>query len=302
MNQEWGSSRIAGIRLGINPITWSNDDLPELGGDTPLERCLSEAKEAGYEGVELGNKFPRDPAKLTPILRAHGLDLVSGWYSARLLQRSVEDEIAALEPHLRLLEALGSRVLVFAEVTGAVHTDRSQGLSRRPRLSPKEAQHLASGIQEVGRHTKRRGVRLAYHHHMGTVIESEEDIDRLMAATNGAVGLLFDSGHLAYSGAHPLRVLERHADRIAHVHLKDVRRDVLKVARSDDRPFLDAVLDGVFTVPGDGSLDFPAMIGALKRGGYKGWMVVEAEQDPAKAHPLTYAKLGHDHIERLIRA
>lgn len=290
------------VRIGINPLTWTNDDMPELGGATPLETCLSEAKQAGYAGVELGNKFPRTSAKLRPILDRHALKLVSGWYSARLLERSVADEIAAVEDHLKLLSDMGATAMVFAEVTFCVHGDRESAVSKRPKLKRADWTALGKAMTEVAAHLQSRGVRMAYHHHMGTVVESEADIDALMAHTGPEVGLLLDTGHLTYAGGDPIAVVRRHGKRINHVHCKDVRPAVLKAAKAADKSFLGSVLDGVFTVPGDGSIDYTAVLGALKKVGYAGWLVVEAEQDPAKAHPLTYARMGFEHLKTTVAA
>jgi inosose dehydratase len=287
------------LKIGINPLTWTNDDMPELGGETPLETCLAEAKQAGYDGVELGNKFPRDAATLKPILARHGLSLVSGWYSGRLLERSPADEIAAVEAHLSLLAAMGCTTMVFAEVSGCVHGERSTMLSHGPRLDDKGWRRLAAGLNEVARHLQKRGVRMAYHHHMGTVIETADEIDRLMTMTEPEVGLLLDTGHLTYAGGDPVAAARRHAERIVHVHCKDIRRDVLAKAKSEDWSFLNAVLAGVFTVPGDGCIDYPNVFDALAAVDYRGWLVVEAEQDPAKAHPLTYARMGHAYLRPL---
>ena len=290
------------LRIGINPITWSNDDLPELGGETPLGTCLAEAREAGYAGIELGNKFPRASAVLRPVLDRHGLALISGWYSARLLERTATEEIRALEPHLRLLSEMGSAVMVFAETTGSVAGERGRPVSRRPRLSEADWPRFAERLTAVADHLAVRGVRMAYHHHMGTVVESEAEIDRLMRSTGESVGLLLDTGHLAYAGADPVAVAKRHVSRINHVHCKDVRSDVLTRVRKADRSFLDAVVEGVFTVPGDGAVDFAGVLGTLKAARYQGWLVVEAEQDPAKAHPLTYARMGCHYLSGAVRA
>lgn len=287
------------VRLAINPLTWTNDDMPELGAETPLETCLAEAKQAGFAGVELGNKFPRDAATLGPILARHGLALASGWYGSRLLERDVEAEMAAAEPHLALLQAMGCTACVFAEVSRAIHGERATPLSRRPVLSDADWAVLGPRMTEMGQRMAARGLRLAYHHHMGTVIQTEAEIDRLMAETGPTVGLLLDTGHLTYAGGDPVGAARRHVARIAHVHCKDVRAPVMAEALSGDLPFLAAVLEGVFTVPGDGSVDFAAVFGALAEGGYAGWLVVEAEQDPARAHPLTFARLGHDHAAAL---
>ena len=290
------------VRIGVNPIGWTNDDLHELGGDTPLEVCLDEARQAGYAGIELGRKFPRQAAELRPILARHGLALVSGWYGAELRHRSAAAEIRALTDHLDLLADMGATVLVFAETSDSVQDRRDVPVSRRPRLAEGAWRPWADALTEIAEHTQARGVRLAYHHHMGTVVETAEEIDRLMELAGAAVGLLLDTGHLTYAGADPAAVARRHAGRIVHVHCKDVRPAVLAEARRRDRSFLDAVVEGVFTVPGDGGIDFGAVVRVLKDAGYAGWLVVEAEQDPAKAHPLTYARKGFAHLRALTSA
>jgi inosose dehydratase len=282
------------IRFGINPLTWTNDDMPELGGDTPLEVCLREAKEAGYEGIELGNKFPREAKALRDALDQVELKLVSGWYSGALLQRSVKEELAAMRAHQQLLAALGSQVLIFAETSRAVHCDRRVPLSRRPVLAEKEWAPFCRALGEVADLLASQGMHLVYHHHMGTVIQTEQEIDRLLAETPSSVKLLLDTGHLTYAGGDPVRVAQKHGARIKHVHCKDIRAKVLARVLEQDLPFLDAVLEGVFTVPGDGSIDYDAVFTALAAAKYQGWLVVEAEQDPAVAHPLTYAKMGFE--------
>jgi inosose dehydratase len=288
------------VRIGINPLTWTNDDLPELGDNNSLETCLSEAKLAGYEGVELGRKFPRDAAVLGPVLKKHELKLVSGWYSARLLERSVEEEIAAMRPHAGLLRKLKSEVMVFAEVSRCVHGDRKVALSKRPRLAEKEWKPFCERLDAVSEHLNRQGLKLAYHHHMGTVIQAEDEVDRMMDSTK-SVGLLLDTGHLTFAGGDPMRALKRHATRIVHVHCKDIRKEKLAQARKQDMSFLDAVLGDVFAVPGDGSIDFEPVLAGLAQHKYCGWLVVEADQDPAKAHPLTHARIGHDCLRPFAR-
>jgi inosose dehydratase len=289
------------VRLGISPIGWSNDDLPELGGDIPLDTCLAEASEAGFEGIELGHKFPRDPALLQSLLGDHELHLVSGWYSGRLLERSVAEELVAIEPHRAVLAAMGSAVLVYAETSGGIAGDRTRPLSRRPSLPNGHWRDFGIHLTELADRLAERGIRLAYHHHMGTVVETAAEIDRLMASTGGSVGLLLDTGHLAFAGADPVDIAWRHGLRISHVHCKDVRPDVLARARAADQSFLDSVIDGVFTVPGDGAIDFVAVLGALKAANYRGWLVVEAEQDPAKAPPLVYACRGFAYLSAALR-
>ena len=288
------------VRIGINPLTWTNDDLPELGEANSLETCLKEAKLAGYEGVELGRKFPRDAKVLGPILKPHGLNLVSGWYSARLLERSVEDEIKAMQSHAALLKALGAKVMVFCEVSRCVHGERKIPLSRRPKLAEKEWKQFGERLDAVAAELDKQGLTMAYHHHMGTVIQSEDEVDRMMGSTK-SVGLLLDSGHLTFAGGDPMRALKRHAKRIVHVHCKDIRKDKLAAARKQDMSFLDAVLGDVFAVPGDGSIDFDPLLAELAKHHYEGWLVVEADQDPAKAHPLTHACIGHDCLRPLAK-
>jgi inosose dehydratase len=289
------------IRLGINPLTWTNDDMPELGAATPLEACLAEGKQAGFAGFELGNKFPRDAAVLRPILARHGLDLVSGWYGSRLLERDVDAEMAEAEAHIVLLSAMGCKVMVHAEVARAIHGEKTVPLSQRPVMTDADWAIFAPRLAEFARRLRARGLWLAYHHHMGTVIETQAEIDRLMAVTGPEVGLLLDTGHLSFAGGDPALAARQQAARIVHVHCKDIRRAVLQEAKARDLPFLAAVLDGVFTVPGDGCVDYAAVLKPLAEAGYAGWLVVEAEQDPAKAHPLTYARMGHDNLARLAR-
>src|SRR6059058_4857651 len=286
------------IRLGANPIIWSNDDMRELGAETALETCLTQARQIGFEGMELGHKFPRDARELAAALGRFGLACVSGWYSAQLLARDARSELSCLRPHLDLLKAVGSSVLVFADVSGAIHADLQRPLSQRPRLKASEWREFGRRLTELAAMTAAEGVRLAYHHHMGTVVQSQVDIDTLMDATGADVGLLLDTGHAAFAGADPVALARRYAPRIAHVHAKDLRAGVCERARAGDWSFLRAVLEGVFTVPGDGSVDFDAVLGELRD--YSGWVVLEAEQDPKKADPMTYASLGFGNLRRLV--
>lgn len=287
------------VYLGINPLTWTNDDLPSLGADTPLETCLMEGKVAGFAGFELGNKFPREAQILAPILQRHDLKLVSGWYSGRLLEHSVAEEIAAIQSHLALLRELGCNVLVFAEVTGCIHGEQGTPVHLRRHFPAQLWSEYGDKLTELARYTQQQGVQIAYHHHMGTVIESADDVDNLMRHTGDEVGLLLDTGHLTFAGEDPLSVAKRWISRINHVHCKDVRAQVLAEVKLRQTSFLDAVLQGVFTVPGDGCVDYPPIMALLKQHGYQGWLVVEAEQDPAIANPLTYAKMGYNNLHKL---
>jgi inosose dehydratase len=287
------------IRIGANPIGWSNDDMVELGGHIPLEQCLSEAKAAGFEGMELGNKFPREAAKLKPVLDAHGLALVSGWYSTFLVERGADAEFEAAFAHAGLLKAMGCKVLIAAECTRTVHGDKTKPLSRRPVMTEAEWRRFATGLTVFAGKLEAIGLTLAYHHHMGTVVQTEPEIDRLMESTGPAVRLLLDTGHATWGGADPAALARRYRERIAHVHVKDVRREVMARAGREDWSFLKSVVEGVYTVPGDGMIDFVQVLRELKP--YSGWVVVEAEQDPGKADPATYAKMGCANTKRFLR-
>jgi inosose dehydratase len=286
------------VEIGINPITWTNDDMPELGGDIPLETCLSETREAGYRGTELGGKFPRSSGELGPILGRHRLKLVSGWYDGRILEREVAAEFAAIEPHLTLLRDLGCKVVVYADTSR-----REEGLfhpvSQRPRLADEDWRAYGRKITAVAERMAAFGVGMAFHHHMGTIVQTDAEIDRLMASTGEAVGLLYDTGHCLFAGGDPDALLAHYIHRVVHVHCKDVRQAVLRQALAEDMSFMDAVLEGIFTVPGDGCIDFPPLLRRLREAGYAGWLVVEAEQDPRKAHPLTYARLGYRNLSTM---
>jgi inosose dehydratase len=284
------------IKIGANPIGWSNDDMQEIGGWITLDECLTQAREAGFQGMELGNKFPREPKALGEVLGRHGMELVSGWYSSELLERPVDAEMQALRPHLDLLKACGANVLVFAETSNAIHGDRSRPLSRRPVLPENRWAEFGARVTAVAEATLKEGVRLVYHHHMGTVVQSEADIDALMAHTGDAAHLLLDTGHATWGGADPARLAARYRDRISHFHAKDIRPSVRADSERSDWSFLDSVLAGVYTVPGDGHIEYVSVLKAL--GPYSGWLVVEAEQDPLKADPKVYSRLGFNNLRR----
>lgn len=288
------------LRIGANPIGWSNDDMRELGGKTSLETCLADAKLVGFEGMELGHKFPRDADLLKAALAPFGLACISGWYSAELLIRDAATELALLRPHLNLLKAMGSDVLVFAETSNAIHGDVNAPLSTRPVLKPSEWAQFGRRVTEVAKATLREGVRLVYHHHIGTIVQSASDIDAFMAATGPDVHLLLDTGHATWGGADPGSLAARYRDRISHVHTKDVRAAVMRQAAAEDWSFLNSVVAGVYTVPGDGMVDFPAVFRAIPE--YEGWIVIEAEQDPARANPLAYARMGYAYLVALLKA
>ncbi len=279
-------------RLGIAPIAWSNDDLPELGGDTPLETCLSESRAAGFSGVETGGKFPKTSAELGPILEAHGLKLCSGWYSGTLLDQELAAEKDQAWAQLELFRELEAPCIVYGETAGTIQNRRDVPLNRRRRLAEEDIAAYGRRLTAFAEFCAEQGVPLAFHHHMGTAIETEPELDLLLAKTGEAVHLLFDSGHLRFAGGDGLAVIERHGRRILHVHMKDVRAAVLESLDRDTDSFLEAVLRGAFTVPGDGDIDFAAVVRRLADVGFEGWFVVEAEQDPAKAPPFEYAQIG----------
>ncbi|WP_455810609.1 myo-inosose-2 dehydratase [Pseudomonas graminis] len=289
-------------QLGIAPIAWSNDDLPQLGGDTPLSVCLAESRQAGFSGVETGGKFPRTSAELLPQLAEYQLQLVSGWYSGTLLDNDLASEIQKVTPQLELFKACGAACLVYGETAGTIQNQQHIPLSQRRRLSDDEIKEYGTRLTLFARYCEDFGVPLAFHHHMGTAIEDERDIDLLMAATGPEVGLLFDSGHLVFAGVDPLSILKKHGQRINHVHTKDIRADVRASLDWNRDSFLDAVLKGVYTVPGDGCINFDALIAELARIGYQGWFVVEAEQDPALAPPLEYAIIGYNSLKKSLNA
>jgi inosose dehydratase len=290
------------VRIGINPISWMNDDLPTLGGETPLEVALAEGAEIGYQGFELGNKFPKEPAALRAVLAQYDLACVSGWYSGRLADagRTVEQEIDAIGPHLRLLAENGATVMVYGEVADAIQ-GQAQPLFKRPRfINLAQWQAYADKMTALARHTLAHGVRLSYHHHMGAYVESGADVDQLMALTGPELGLLFDSGHIYFGGGDPVTVLTKHIARISHVHCKDVRPNVVRMARNANWTFLQSVINGAFSVPGDGCIDFAALLQVLYDNDYQGWLVVEAEQDPAVAPSYQYAQMGYRHLAGLV--
>lgn len=286
------------IRFGVSPIAWANDDMPELGGHTPLESILGDIQQLGFEGVELGGKFPRDAATLKPLLAQYQLDLIGGWYSGSLLKQTSYDEINALQPHLDLLKAMGSTVFVFAETSNAIHGQRDRGMGDTPRLGFGEWVKFGQRMTEVADYIQGQGLRFAYHHHLGTVVESEDNLEAFLDNTGPTVGLTLDTGHAALGGIDALELIARHPRRIAHVHCKDVRGDVFTRVRAADSSFLDGVLAGMFTVPGDGGLDYARLMTALAEIHYSGWIVIEAEQDPAIADPREYAKLGLATLKR----
>ena len=290
-------------KIGIAPIAWSNDDLPELGGQTSLETCLSEAKMAGFTGVETGGKFPKNSKELRPILDDYEISLCGGWYSGTLLDNDLENEKLKVRSQMDLFIDLGAPCLVYGETSGTIQNIRNAPLNSRRILSEEKFKIYGEKVTNFFEWCKSEGISLSFHHHMGTAVETEKDIDYLMHNTDETVGLLFDPGHMAFAGGNILDVIKKYGKRINHFHAKDVRSDIIHNLNRGKESFLDAVLKGAFTVPGDGSLNYIDIINNLKNVGYEGWFVVEAEQDPKICPPLEYAKIGYKSLsDYLIRA
>lgn len=286
------------IKLGIAPIAWSNDDMPELGGDTTLEQCLSEASKAGFTGIESGGKFPKNSKELIPKLEKENLQLCSGWYGATLLKNTPKEEFELMREQMDLFKDCKSPCMVFAEVTNSVQGDPKTPLSKKPKLSEDEWKLLISRINEISKMMLDENMPLAYHHHMGTVIETEDETRRLIESTSDSVKLLIDTGHMLFAGGNSIKLTEDFMERIIHVHCKDIRKNVLEKSLKNDSTFRQAFLDGAFTVPGDGCIDYKPFLTVLKNRNYEGWLVVEAEQDPAKANPFEYAKIGYNYLSK----
>ena len=286
------------IKLGIAPIAWSNDDMPELGGETTLEQCLSEASKAGFTGIESGGKFPKNSKELIPKLEKENLQLCSGWYGATLLKNTPKEEFKLMREQMDLFKDCKSPCMVFAEVTNSVQGDPKTPLSKKPKLSEDEWKLLISRINEISKMMLDENMPLAYHHHMGTVIETEDETRRLIESTSDTVKLLIDTGHMLFAGGNSIKLTEDFMERIIHVHCKDIRKNVLEKSLKNDSTFRQAFLDGAFTVPGDGCIDYKPFLTVLKKKNYAGWLVVEAEQDPAKANPFEYAKIGYNYLSK----
>lgn len=287
--------------VGANPIIWSNDDFAELAGDVPLDTILREMRAAGFAGSELGHAYPRQPAELAAALARHHLRLVSGWHSTHLASRPLTAEEEAFRAHLSLLKTLGARVAIVAECTRCAHGDRhaalGSGPTPTPQLTASEWVQLTAGFKHLAAIAATEETHLVYHHHMGTVIQGEADLERLLAAVP-ELRLLLDPGHLAFAGIDPLAVATRHAARIGHVHLKSVRPEIAARSRREGWSFCRAVSEGVFTIPGDGSVDFPAIFQFLAAADYRGWLVVEAEEDPARVPALPKAIAARAYVRQ----
>jgi inosose dehydratase len=290
------------IQFGTNPIAWANDDDQSIGADIPTARILDEAgRQIGFDGIENGHRWPDDPAALKTLLGGYGLKFISGWYSTNLLVQSVEDEIKAVQHHLAKLKHNACKVCIVCETSNAIHGDATKPVNDRPRLTPAEMSAFAAKLEAFAAYLAGEGLMLVYHHHMGTIIESPQEIDALMAATGPHTHLLFDAGHCTFGGGDPVAVLTKHAARVGHFHAKNIRPAITAKVRAEGWSFLQGVVAGAFTVPGDqdGGVDFGPLLKILKAANYDGWIVIEAEQDPTVRNPLLYQTLGLATLKRL---
>jgi len=288
------------IKLGIAPIAWSNDDMPQLGGDTPIETCLNEAASVGYSGIELGGKFPRNPGIIKFLLKKNNLSLPGGWYGSKLRQRNLEVEWQSMQEQIELLKMLNSDVFIFADISDSIQGKEDIPLSNRPSLNVDEWKEYCQKISEISNRLSDVGLPISYHQHMGTIIQSEKDVDRFIELTNENTNLCYDTGHLIFAEANYLRILKKYISRINHVHLKDIRKNVLDESLKNDLSFRESFLKGVFTVPGDGHTNYRPLIEILHQNNYQKWLVIEAEQDPKKANPIKFAKIGYSYLFNLV--
>ncbi len=287
------------VKLGIAPIAWTNDDMPDLGKENTFEQCVSEMALAGFTGSEVGNKYPRDTEALKKALQLRGMEICNQWFSCFLLTKPLEEVEREFRNQLSYLKTMGAKIIGVSEQSYSV-----QGMVDTPIfghkyvMSDEEWEVFCKGLNRLGKIAKEEyGISLTFHHHMGTVVQDEAEVDRMMENTDSEyVSLLFDTGHFAYCGVSPLKMVKKYTGRIKHVHLKDIRKEVVEKVKAENLSFLDGVRLGTFTVPGDGCIDFDPIFKVLEVSGYEGYMLVEAEQDPAKANPLEYAIKARKYI------
>ena len=286
------------VKLGIAPIAWTNDDMPDLGKENTFEQCVSEMALAGFTGSEVGGKYPTDTKVLKKTLELRGIQICNQWFSSFLISRPYEETEAEFEKATDFLKEMGAKVIGVSEQSYSIQGNMEQPVWEGKYVMNEEAwKLLADGLNKLGKIAKNKGMTLTFHHHMGTVVQTEEEIDRFMELVDpDLVYLLFDSGHLSFAGIDPEKVLKKYVNRVKHVHLKDIRREMVEKSREERWSFLRGVREGVFTVPGDGDVDFGPIFRILEEAAYEGWVVVEAEQDPAKANPLAYAKKARAYI------
>lgn len=292
------------ILYGTNPIAWSNDDDRTLGAHISLDQCLDETSKIGFDGIEKGHKFPQEPVALKAVLEPRNLRYVSGWHSLNLLTNSLEDERQAMQPALDLLKAMGSKVIIVCETSNAIHGDDGKPVNDRPKLADGEWKSFGAGVEALAEFAAGQGITLVYHHHMGTIVESEDEIDKLMANTGPHARLLLDTGHCLFGGGNPERAAKNHMARVGHIHAKNVRPDIAAQVRNEGLSFLEGVRRGVFTVPGDkeGGVSFPPVLKIAAEHGYQGWLVIEAEQDPDVRNPFEYQSMGLSSLKAMAQA
>ena len=288
------------IRYACAPIAWTNDDLPELGSNNSFEQCISEMALAGYEGTEIGNKYPRDPEVLKSYLEPRGLSVASAWISLYLTSEPYEVTEEAFIKHRDFLYEMGAKVIVVSEQGNSIQGKLDKALFKeKPFFTEEEWKLLIEGLEKLGKLAHEKDMEIVYHHHMGTGVQTTEEIDELMERTNkDNVSLLFDTGHLVVSGEDPIEIFKKYEDRIKHIHFKDVRQEITEAVDKDNQCFLDGVRKGMFTVPGDGVIDFEPILNLIYQSNYSGWIVVEAEQDPSLANPFIYAKKAKDYMSQ----
>lgn len=287
------------VKVGIAPIAWTNDDMPELGSENTFEQCVSEMALAGFKGTEVGNKYPKDTAILKKALELRGMEIASAWFSAFLTTKPYEETEKAFIKHRDFLYEMGAKVIVVSEQGHSIQGKMETPIFKeKPIFSQEEWDKLSNGLNRLGKLAQEKDMKLVYHHHMGTGVQTTEEIDKLMEMTDeNLVYLLYDTGHLVFSGEDPITIVKKYVNRIKHVHLKDIRMDIVKEVKDKEMSFLQAVKLGAFTVPGDGCIDFKPIFDILAENKYEGWLLVEAEQDPAKANPLEYAIKARKYIK-----
>lgn len=292
--------KLKNIKIAAAPIMWSNDDMPEIGADIPVEMALSEAALLGYEGMEIGGKFPKEVAALKKLTQPRGIAIISGWFSSYLINKPYEETAALFVKHRDFLKAFDAKVIVVSEQSKSIQGMRNKAIfADKPYFDDGEWNRLADGLNRLGQLAQEQGMFLAYHPHMGTGVQTARETDKLLELTDpNLVFLTFDSGHFAYSGENPGELITRYIERVKHIHLKDIRQRVITHVKQNNLSFLDGVLEGTFTVPGDGDIDFIPIFSALKKAKWSGWMMVEAEQDPKKANPFEYGHKARAFIKK----
>lgn len=289
------------ILFGTNPIAWSNDDDQSIGAHLSLDDCLNDCREIGFDGIEKGHKMPNDGQELKAKLAEYGLKFVGGWHSTNLLVNDIDTELAAMQVFIDMLKAAGSTVLIAAECSNTIHGSDGIGILDRPVMSEPDWARFTTGLTQLAEAAAAQGITLCYHHHMGTVIQTEGEIDRLMAETGPAVNLLLDTGHCTFGGGDPTALAARHMGRVRHIHCKNIREEIMMQVIVENLSFIEGIRRGVFTVPGDpeGSVDFQPVLNEAARHGYQGWLVIEAEQDSLVRNPLHFQTMGHTALKQM---